>query len=140
MEYIFFDAALRDKFVHYAQELQVNCSLRDDNMGLLVAVSDELSDELHDALEAFYEGLQDEQTQLLSQTEGGFKNMAGFSLVLPDGSISTVPLQPDVANRLLATFSIEEIQALFSSIARCALEPQQRPVCEILHRGGIVGE
>jgi hypothetical protein len=132
MEYIFFDANLRDRFVEYARSQSVMCELQDDNMGMLVMVPDDLEDELNDRLEEHYEQLQDEQSRLLSEVEGGFKNLAGFSLVLPDGSISTVPLQPDVANRLLANFTIDEIQALFSTVARCALEPGESHLCKIL--------
>jgi hypothetical protein len=133
MEYIFFDAGLRDRFAAYAKGLSVGCELQDDNMGMLVLVPDELSDELMNALEDRYEELQDEQSQMMSQIEGGFTSLAGFSLVLPDGSTSTVPLLPDIANRLLSNFTIDEIQALFSTVARCALEPGEKHLCKILH-------
>jgi hypothetical protein len=132
MEYIFFDTNLRDRFVEYAGSQSVACQLQDDKMGMLVLVPDDLGEDLIDRLEEQYEQLQDEQSQLLSGVEGGFKNLAGFSLVLPDGTISTVPLQPDVANRLLANFTIDEIQALFSNVARCALEPKESHLCKIL--------
>ena len=132
MEYIFFDANLRDSFVEFASGLDVACASRDDTMGMVVEVADDLADELLDTLEAHYDELQEVQSSLMSQAEGGFKNMAGFSLVLPDGKITMVPLQPDIANRLLANFTIDEIQALFSKIAGCALEPKERHLCEIL--------
>jgi hypothetical protein len=132
MEYIFFDASLRERFVEEAAKLNVPCELHDDSMGMVVMVPDDLSDSLHELLEAHYEQLENEQSQLLSQTEGGFKSLAGFSLVLPDGTTTTVPLQPDVANRLLASFTIDEIQSLFSTIASCALEPEQKHLCKIL--------
>jgi len=133
MEYIFFDANLRDRFVAYANGLSVACELQDDNMGMVVRVADDLNDELMDALETHYEELENEQSQLMAQIDGGLRSLAGFSLVLPDGAITTVPLQPEVANRLLANFSIDEIQALFSTIARCALEPKEKHLCAILH-------
>jgi hypothetical protein len=132
MEYIFFDAALRDQFVEYAQGLAVVCKEWDDNMGMVVAVPDELSDEHVNSLEDYYEALQDEQSQITSQAEGGFKSMAGFNLVLPDGKMSTVPLQPDIANRLLTAFTIDEIQDLFSTVARSALDPKEIHLCQIL--------
>ncbi len=102
MEYIFFDATLRDKFVEYAAGLGVVCDSRDDNMGLVVAVPEDLADKLTNHLEARYDELQDEQSELMSQSDGGLGKLAGFKLVLPDGQISMVPLQPDMANRLLA--------------------------------------
>jgi len=132
MEYIFFDASLRDRFVEHAKGLGVACDLQDDNMGWVVAVPEDLADGLVESLEAHYDELQEEQSALMSQSEGGFKRLAGFQLVLPDGQTCMVPLQPDVANRLLSCFSFEEIQALFDTVARSALNPSNRPLCEIL--------
>lgn len=133
MEYIFFDASLRDKFVQRIQELHIAFAAREDNMGIVVAVADDLDEPVVDSLEDYYESLQDEQALQLSQTEGGLKTMAGFNLVLPDGKMSTVPLQPDIANRLLASFTLDEIQALFSTVASSALDPKETHLCQLLH-------
>ena len=132
MEYIFFDANLRDKFVEYAAGLGVLCDSRDDSMGLVVAVPEDLADGLVDELEARYDELQDEQAELISRSEGGFGKLAGFKLVLPDGQTCMVSLQPDMANRLLACFSFEEIQVLFDTVARSALDPKDSHLCELL--------
>lgn len=134
-EYIFFDAGLRDRFVKHAGELGVACELRDDTMGLVVAVSEDLANDLVDDLEARYDELQDEQSDLMSQLEGGLGKLAGFNLVLPDGQTCMVPLQTDMANRLLACFSLEEIQVLFGTVARSALDPKDSHLCEILRAG-----
>lgn len=131
-EYIFFEASLRGKFVDRANALGVACELRDDNMGIIAAVPEDIAEDLADDLEAYYEELEQEQSDLLALTEGGLKKLAGFQLVLPDGQISTVALQPDMAKRLLACFNIDEIQALFDVVARSALDPKVRPLCEIL--------
>jgi len=87
-------------------------------------VPEDLADDLVESLEAHYDQLQEVQSELLSRSEGGFKRLAGFQLVLPDGQTCMVPLQPDVANRLLSCFSFEEIQALFDTVARSALNPR----------------
>ena len=131
-EYIFFDARLRDKFAEHAKAMEVECELRDDSMGLVAAVPEDIADDLADELEAHYDELQEEQSDLLALSEGGLKKLAGFQLVLPDGQVCTVPLQPDMANRLLSCFSFEEIQVLFDTVARSALDPKNRPLCEIL--------
>jgi hypothetical protein len=132
MDYIFFDANLRDRFVQHASGLGVVCDCRDDNMGLVVAVADDLSDALTDAIENYYDELEKEQSRLMSDSEGGLKMLAGFKLVLPDGQTCMVPLQPDMANRLLSCFSLEEIQALFSAVARSALNPGESHLCGML--------
>ena len=131
-DYIFFDGRLRDKFVAHAKALGVECELRDDSMGIIAAVPEDISDDLIDELEVHYDELQDEQSDLLAQTEGGLKKLAGFQLVLPDGQTSTVALQPDMAKRLLASFNFDEIQVLFDAVARSALDPKNMPLCEIL--------
>jgi hypothetical protein len=132
MEYIFFDANLRDSFVKHANGLGVACDSRDDSMGLVVAVPEDLDDGLMDAIENYYDELEQEQSRLMSEAEGGLKMLAGLKFVLPDGAECMVPLQPDVAKRLLSCFSLEEIQALFSTVARSALDPKEGHLCAIL--------
>jgi len=131
-EYIFFDTGLRSKFAEYAKSIGVVCELRDDSLGLVAAVQEDISDELTDKLEDRYDELQEEQSELLTQTEGGLKKLAGFQLELPDGQICTVPLQPELAKRLLSCFSFEEVQVLFGTVARSVLDPGNKPLCEIL--------
>lgn len=132
MDYIFFDTNLRDRFVKHANDLGVACDFRDDNMGLVVAVPEDLSDALMDDIENYYDELEKEQSRLMSELEGGLKMLAGFKLVLPDGETCMVPLQPDMANRLFSCFSLDEVQELFSTVARSALDPGESHLCEIL--------
>lgn len=132
MDYIFFDANLRDRFVKHANGLGVACDSRDDNMGLVVAVPEDLSDDLMDAIEAYYDELEQEQSRLMSESEGGLKMLAGLKFMLPDGGECMVPLQPDMAKRLLSCFSLEEIQGLFSTVVRSALDPKEGHLCAIL--------
>lgn len=133
LEYIFFDAGLRDRFVAYADSLGLTCELRDDHLGLVVALDEEaLNDELEDSLEERYGQLEDEQAGLLAQEDGGLKQLAGFRVNLPDGQSCQVPLPPEMANRLMASFSLEEIQGLFDTVARSVLDPHHH-LCEIMH-------
>lgn len=132
LEYIFFDAGLRDSFVAHAGSLGLECELRDDALGLVVALDEEaLNDELEDSLEERYEQLQDEQAGLLAQEDGGLQQLAGFRVNLPDGQSCQVPLPPELANRLMASFSLDEIQTLLDTVARSVLDPQQH-LCKIL--------
>jgi hypothetical protein len=132
LEYIFFDAGLREQFVAYAQSLGLTCELRDDALGLVVAIDEEaLNDDLEDSLENRYEQLQDEQANLLALEEGGLQQLAGFRVNLPNGQSCQAPLPPDIANRLMATFSLAEIQTLLDTVARSVLDPRQH-LCEIL--------
>jgi len=133
LEYIFFDTGLRDSFVAHAHDLGLACELRDDPMGLVVEIDeDALDDDLEDSLEERYGQLQDEQAELLSEENGGLRQLAGFRVNLPDGRSCQVPLPPELANRLMASFSLAEIQTLLDTVARSVLDPRQH-LCEIMH-------
>ncbi len=131
IEYIFFEAMLRDKFVIFAEQRGVPCMSSDDSMGLLVAVPEDLPEVLADELEDFYTVLERAQEEL-SLAEGGLNRLAGFGFKLPDGQARLLPLDTDMANRLLTNFTLEEIQALLNSVAHYALEPPDEHLCQIL--------
>lgn len=131
IEYIFFDADLRDRFLHYAQQHDVPCNAIDDSMGMVVEVSEDIPEEMSDKLEEFYEALEDEQTSL-SRAEGDLNRLAGFGFKLPNGEARMLPLSTDMANRLMLHFKLEEIQELLNSVARYALEPANPHLCKIL--------
>jgi hypothetical protein len=135
IEYIFFDAALRDKFVSYAEQRDVPCTASDDSMGLLVAIPEDLPDDVADDMEEYYDVLETEQADL-SKMEGDLKQLAGFRFNLPDGQSRMLPLQTEIASRLLASFNLEEIQALFDAVAECTLNPNDEHLCKILDAQG----
>lgn len=130
IEYIFFDAAFSDRFAERARALGLPCTQRSDNMGFVVAIPEDPDEAVEDELEALYESLQEEQAELINASEDeAHRHLAGFRLELPDGTQSMVPLEPDVANRLLAAFTLDEIHELFALVARHALNPQDVSLC-----------
>jgi hypothetical protein len=131
IEYIFFDATLRDKFLSYAEQRDVPCTASDDSMGLLVAIPEDIPEDLSDEIEEYYELLEDEQEKL-SAANGELNRLAGFNFTLPDGQQRMLPLPSDIANRLLATFSLEEIRGLLNAVAERTLNPNSEHLCQIL--------
>jgi len=131
IEYIFFDATLRDKFVEYAEQRGVPCIASDDSMGLVVAIAEDIPEDISDDIEDYYETLEDEQEEI-SQSNGDLNRLAGFNFSLPDGQQRMLPLPSDMANRLLATFSLEEIQGLLNATAERTLNPNAEHLCKIL--------
>src|SRR5512146_56376 len=131
IEYIFFDATLRDKFLAFAEQRDVPCTASNDSMGLLVAIPEDIPEDVADSLEEYYETLEDEQ-EGMSLAEGDVRRLAGFGFKLPDGQARLVPVSTDIANRLMANFTLEEIQGLLNDVARYALEPPNEHLCQIL--------
>lgn len=135
IEYIFFDESLRDRFVERAASLGVQCTLQSDHMGMIVAVPEDIGEDIEDTLEAYYDELEREQSELLTHEVGGFNRIAGIYYKLPDGQARMVPLPAEIANRLLATFSMEEIQSIFETVADSALHPGEERLCKLLAAG-----
>ncbi|MDO8351673.1 MAG: hypothetical protein Q7S94_11045 [Gallionella sp.] len=131
IEYIFFDATLRDRFMVCAEQRDITCTAIEDNMGMVVAIPEETPEILLDELEEYYDQLQDEQADL-SKGTGDLKRLAGFRFNLPDGQSRMLPLQADMAHRLMASFSLKEIQELFDAVAYCTLNPNSEHLCRIL--------
>ena len=57
-EYIFFNAALRDKFIQYVEQRGVACAASDDPLGLVVAIPEDLPDDVFDDLEQYHDSFQ----------------------------------------------------------------------------------
>lgn len=115
----------------FAAQHGVPCLIRDDPMGLVVEIPENLPERLADELEDFYAVLEREQEKM-SLTEGELNRLAGFGFKLPDGQARLVPVAPDMANRLLENFTLEEIQGLLNAVARHALEPPNEHLCKLL--------
>jgi hypothetical protein len=129
-EYIFFEDDLRDRFLAFVAEHRIQAATRPDRIaGHVVALPDDLSDELEDAFEAEYGRLMDEQQLLVEAADSEDRTLLGVDITLPDGKACTVRLPPDFARRLYNHFSGEEIQALVTAIARDVIEPVTGPIC-----------
>jgi hypothetical protein len=131
IEYIFFDASLRDRFLAYAELRGVPCIAADDPMGMVVEIPEDIPDELSDEIESFYETLEREQEKI-SKADGDLNLLAGFRFNLPDGQSRMLPIEPDIANRLMSHFTLEEIQHLLDDVAHCTLFPNDEHLCKIL--------
>jgi hypothetical protein len=109
----------------------VQCTATEDHLGLVVAIPEDLPDVLSDELEEHYDELQIEQADL-SKSAGDLNRLAGFNFTLPDGQSRILPVQTEMANRLLAHFSLEEIQGLLNAVAECTVNPKDEHLCKIL--------
>jgi hypothetical protein len=130
-EYIFFDAALRDRFTSFVAGLGIACGARPDAIaGFVVDLPDDLADALEAAIEAEYDALMDEQRELVEALEGDeARDLMGVDITLADGRTLTVRLPAQQARRLFEHFSSEEIHALVSAIADSVLDPIDGPIC-----------
>lgn len=130
-EYMFFDAALRDRFVAFASERGIVSTVRKDRMeGYVVELPDGLADELQDALEDEYESIMDEQMLLAeSDAELVSHHVAGVTVTLADGTTRAIRIPPPIARRLFEHFTPEEVHEIATAIAQSVENPIDGPIC-----------
>lgn len=130
-EFIFFDAALRDRFVQFAAKHGIESSVRSDPIAdHVVMLPDHLDDEVADALEKEYDLLMDEQMALVNDSDDhDARDLMGVGVALPDGTECTVRLPAKLARRLFDAFSPEEIHELVEAIAASVANPIAGPIC-----------
>ena len=130
-EYIFFDAELRDRFVGFVAARGIPSELRADAMeGFVVALADDLGDEIEDAIEDEYTTLMEEQRDLVEAADGdNARALMGVAITLPDGQPGVVRIPARYARRLFAHFSTEEVHELVAAIAQAAANPVAGPLC-----------
>ena len=130
-EYIFFDAALRDRFLKFVAARGLTGGVRPDPMeGFVVALPDDLADDIEEAIEAEYEALMEEQQSLVeSADEDGARDLMGVTVTLPDSRQRVVQLPALYARRLFEHFTVDEIHELVSAIAQSVANPVEGPIC-----------
>lgn len=130
-EYMFFDEELRQRFVAYARLRNVECTLPADEMGLLAATPEDVSEAVSDELDSYYDELMEEQADRVDAADGEATHQAvGVRVTLADGRPCMIKLEPAMANRLLAAFTLEEMQELVNAIARSIENPGDGPICK----------
>jgi len=130
-EYIFFDAALRDRFVGFVAGQGVTSQSRPDAMeGFVVALADDLADEIEELIEAEYATLMAEQVDLVEAADDGdTRTLMAVAVTLPDGQPGVVRIPARYARRLFAHFSADEVHELVGAIAQAVANPVTGPLC-----------
>lgn len=130
-EYIFFDATLSDRFVSFVAVHGIPSQVRPDAMeGFVVALADDLTDELEDAIEAEYLSLMEEQRDLVETEEGdNARALMAVAITLPDGQPGVMRIPARYARRLFAHFSVEEVHEMVGAIAQGMANPVAGPLC-----------
>lgn len=131
-EYVFFDMGIRDKFVTDLKGRGAEYHLLDDD-GLLVGVSEDISDEDTDAVDELYDQLLQQSGELMEDGDDALElNVAGVQVQLADGSACTIRLEPDFVGRLLTAISMEELRDLCQTISEGVERRDNSPLCHVL--------
>jgi hypothetical protein len=130
-EYIFFNEALRERFVAFAAGHGIASTVRQDEIaGFVVTLPEGLADDLQDAIEAEYESIMDEQMLLAEAGEELVSHHAvSASVTLADGSTRAIRIPPPIARRLFEHFTPDEVHEIVTAIAHSVENPIDVPLC-----------
>jgi hypothetical protein len=131
LEYIFFNDDLREQFEALAESLDLQYETRMDELGTVVMLPENLPDEIEDQLEDKYAELMEAQAALSDEESGEMQRQAvGIQVTLSDGSERMLKLDPELVNRLLECFTVEELPEIVNAIALSLEQAGVGPVCK----------
>lgn len=131
IDYIFFDAALRDRFLTSTAQRGLTATTRDDPVGgFVVSLPDGLASDVEEQIEAEYDALMEEQRELVDATDDEHaRDLMGVTVTLPDGRPLMVRVPAHYGRRLVEHFDAAEIHGLVAAIVQSALNPIEGPLC-----------
>lgn len=130
LEYIFFHQQSLEQFVMRLEQQSIPYQARDDNMGLVVAIADDLPDAITDPLDAYYDKLlEDAENLSVEEGEAAENYTAGLNITLSDGRTTSVEVAPELLNRILGAISFAELNQLLEAIVSSVENPDNRPLC-----------
>ena len=131
LEYIFFHERPWRRFIDYLKQLGLEPEASSGEDGWLVALPEDLDDQLDAKVEAYYDQMLALNESLVAESEGdSHVHRAGINLTLADGRVVQAAVDPELMRRLLTAISPEELGELVSVIVDAVENPDQRPFCQ----------
>jgi hypothetical protein len=131
LDYVFYYASSLREFTKYLESRSIPFETRDDALGEVVAVPEEIEDATLDEVEICYEGLQRDQEAMLEAQGEGEPGRIHTALTVQLGTGQTVyaSVPADLMRRLLTVLRPEEIGQLVDAVAMAVECPDLRPLC-----------
>lgn len=131
LEYIFFHDEPRKRFLQYLESLDVPHIEKDDTMGMIVAVPEDLGEYIENEIEAHYDKLMEDAEERLAEAgEAAEKDVAAITISLQSGDTIYTSVDPKVLNRILGVITSQELNDLVNSIVSSVENPDERPFCK----------
>ena len=133
LEYVLFDKKPFQIFIDWLKDKGVAYELETEEGNYLIQVSEDLDDDLADAIEEKYDECM-EMNKEMHYDEGSEAGdayaMSGIIVTLKDGSVSHADVAPDLVNQILSAISPEELNDFVSAIADAVESPQADSFCK----------
>ena len=134
LEYLFFNTVFADKFCRQleARSLPYEKSREPVQNALLITTSEEIEEDLWDALDEIYDDLSEQDQQLLQAClrDDSDIDTAGIYIELSGQRQTIAQLDPGVMNRMLERISMDEFNAFVEAIVSAVESPDDTPFCK----------
>ena len=131
LEYIFFHERPWQRFIDYLTSIGLEPQATSGDEGWLVALPEDLDDELDEKIEAYYDEMLNLNESLVAEEEGqAHVHTAGVNVTLKDGRVVQAVVDPGLMQKLLDAVSPQELGDLVNAIADAVENPDERPFCQ----------
>jgi hypothetical protein len=133
IDYVLFDEQPFQLFIDWLKKNDIAHQVRIVEDSYEISVSEDLDEDLLDAIDEQYDIYMDMNQQLVEQQErdnnDGY-HMAGVVLTLKDGSTSYADVDPQLLGRVMSAISPEEFGEIVNAIVDAVENPQPKTYCQ----------
>ncbi len=133
LDYLFFNQSIANKFIDFLDKNKLEWTQEREKIqnALVLKTSDDIDDDLWDALDEFYDTLSLEDASLSdTNTSDGSIETAGVYIQLHNGEQTIAKVDSLVMNRILDVISMDEFNNFIEAIVQSVEEPNDSAICK----------
>jgi len=134
LDYLFFNQLVADKFIDFLNQNKLEWTQEREKIqnAVVLKTSDDITDDLWDALDDFYDELSAEDSQLsnakaMSEDD---TDTAGVYIQLKNGKQTIAKVDPLIMNRMLDVITVDELNDFVEAIVISVEAPDDSAICK----------
>jgi len=132
LEYVFFSEHIRNIFISWLQDNQIEFQLAGSNEELLVLINEDIDLLTDEKIEVQYDLLLDESARVVDEDDDSpdFVHLVAIQYTNQNGDVGQVRIPPELANQIQQCLTAAELQAFVQMIADEIINPANKPLCQ----------
>lgn len=134
LDYLFFNQAIADKFIEFMRKNKLEWIQEVEAIqnAIVLKTSDEIDEDLWDALDDLYDELSSEDAQIsnANAAEDDDRDTAGIYIQLKNGEQTIAKVNPLIMNRMLDVISMDELNDFVEAIVTSVEAPDDSAICQ----------
>ena len=134
LDYLFFNQVIADKFITFMKQSKLEWVQEVELIqnAIVLKTSDEIDEDLWDALDDLYDVLSVEDAQISNAdaVEEDDRDTAGIYIQLKNGEQTIAKVSPLIMNRMLEVISMKELNDFVEAIVSSVEVPDDSAICQ----------